>query len=111
MATFNFVQRENGQRTRAFYKVWKTACRKAGVVGRLRHDFCRTAVMNLELAGVPRSTAMDLIGHKTESIYRRNAILNVVALRQGADKLAALHAAQKTAAAIPKVVNIGAKRG
>lgn len=46
--------------------------------------------MNLELAGVLRSTAMDFVGHKTESIYRRHAIPNVVALRQGAEKLAAL---------------------
>jgi hypothetical protein len=50
--------------------------------------------MTLELAGVPRSTAVDLVGHKTESIYRRYAIPNVVALRQGDERLVALHAAQ-----------------
>jgi hypothetical protein len=31
-------------------------------------------VRNLERAGVPRSAAMKLGGHKTESIYRRYAI-------------------------------------
>jgi hypothetical protein len=77
----------------------------------MRHDFRRTAVMNLELAGVARSTAMDFVGHKTESIYRSYAIPNVVALRQGAKKLAALHAAQKTVGAATKVVKIGTKRG
>jgi integrase len=103
--------REDGQQTRGFYKAWRSACRRAGVPGRLRHDFRRTAVMNLELAGVLRSTAMDFVGHKTESIYRRYAIPNVVALRQGAEKLAALHASQREAPAPPKVVSIGTKRG
>jgi hypothetical protein len=118
--------RKDGQQTRAFYKSWQRACVKAGlgrevrdeegrlikrVAYRMRHDFRRTAVMNLELAGVARSTAMDFVGHRTESIYRRYAIPNVVALRQGAEKLAALHAAQKTVAASARVVSIKTKRG
>ena len=32
-----------GERIRAFRKAWATACKKAGVAGRLRHDFRRTA--------------------------------------------------------------------
>lgn len=35
--------RRQGQRIRNFRKAWKTACRKAGVPGMLRHDFRRTA--------------------------------------------------------------------
>jgi integrase len=38
-------------------KAFKTACTKAGVPGRIPHDFRRTAVRNIERAGVPRSVA------------------------------------------------------
>ena len=44
--------------------------------GRIPHDFQLTAVRNLERAGVSRSAAMKLTGHKTESIYRRYAIVS-----------------------------------
>jgi len=64
----------NGDPIRSFYRAWRTACKKAGLAGRIPHDFRRTAVRNLERAGVPRSTAMKMVGHRTEAIYRRCAI-------------------------------------
>ena len=51
----------------------------------------RTAVRNLERAGVPRSDAMAMVGHLTESIYRRYAISDEASLRESAAKLDALH--------------------
>jgi len=58
---------------------------------RIQHDFRRTAVRNLERAGVPRSVAMKLTGHKTESVYRRYAIVSEADLSDGLKKLARLH--------------------
>ena len=51
----------------------------------------RTAVRNLERAGVPRSVAVRLTGHRTESIYRRYAIVAHQDLAEGVEKLAKLH--------------------
>ena len=78
---------EPGQRIKVFRRAWRTACRAAGVPGRILHDFRRTAVRNLERAGVPRSAAMAMVGHKTESIYRRYAIVDAGVLRDAAAKI------------------------
>jgi len=89
-----FVQ-PDGSRIRDFRWAWRTACRNAGVPGRLVHDFRRTAVRNLERAGVPRSAAMRMTGHKTEAVYRRYAITDSAMLQEAASKLATLHAAEE----------------
>jgi integrase len=72
---------------------WLRACRLAGVPGRLVHDLRRSAVRNLERAGVPRSAAMKLTGHKTELIYRRYAIVSEADLGEATAKLSRFHAA------------------
>jgi integrase len=74
-------------RRRDFRKAWTSACEAAGVAGRIRHDFRRTAVHNLERAGVPRSVAMKITGHKTESVYRRYAIVRDADLQDAVRKL------------------------
>ena len=87
----------SGQPIKSFRRAWVTACKKAGVPNRIPHDFRRTAVRNLERAGVPRSTAMKMVGHKTESIYRRYAIVDEAMLKEGALKLQTLHDTQQGA--------------
>jgi hypothetical protein len=52
---------------------------------------CRR-VRNLERAGVPRSEAMKLTGHKTASVYQRYAIPDSRSLAEGVEKLARLYA-------------------
>jgi len=68
---------------------WRTACTVAELEGKLLHDLRRSAVRNLERAGVSRSVAMQLTGHKTESVYRSYAITPDRDLREGVAKLAA----------------------
>lgn len=67
---------------------WHRARTAAGLPGRLIHDLRRTAVRDLERAGVPRSVAMKLTGHKTESVYRRYAIVAEGDLAEGLSKVA-----------------------
>jgi|SRR5882724_5759852 len=76
-----------GDRRRDFRKAWVTACKAAGVPGRYRHDFRRTAVRNMERRGVPRSVATKITGHRTENVYRRYAIVSDADLREAARKL------------------------
>jgi len=112
-----FVFHRDGTPVRDFRGAWKAACIAAGffrVVNpeapeaqqqkkatKLLHDFRRTAVRNLERAAVPRSVAMKLTGHKTESVYRRYAIVAEGDLAEGVAKLAALH---QTLAGTPRTV-------
>jgi integrase len=69
--------RRAGTQRKGMRKRWLTAVVKAGVPGRIPHDFRRTAVRNLERRGVARSVAMKITGHKTESVYRRYAIVSM----------------------------------
>ena len=56
-------------------KAWKTACKLAGVSGRLFHDLCRTFARDADIDGVSRSVAKDIMGRKTEAIYARYRIV------------------------------------
>jgi len=85
-----WVFHRKGEPVKSMKRSWRTACENAGVPGRLMHDLRRTAVRNLERAGVSRSVAMKMTGHKTESVYRRYAIVSEVDLREAGAKLASL---------------------
>jgi integrase len=83
------VFHRSGDPIRSFRRSWADACGKVGRPGLLFHDLRRSAVRNLERAGIPRSVAMKLTGHKTESVYRRYAIVAEADLRDAGIKLAA----------------------
>jgi hypothetical protein len=82
-----FVFHRNGERISHFRAACKNACKAAGCPGALVHDMRRSAVRTFERAGVPRSVAMSLVGHKTESIYRRYAIVDEGMQREAAARL------------------------
>lgn len=84
------VFHRKGKPIKGLQKAWTSACVAAGCPGRLLHDCRRTSVRNLERAGVSRSVAMKLTGHKTENVYRRYAIVSSGDLTDAARKLQAL---------------------
>ena len=96
-----WVFRRKGRPIRSFRKAWRRACEAAGCPGRIPHDFRRTAVRNLERAGVPRSAAMAMVGHQTESIYRRYAIVDEAMLKDGAALLEQFHQSERLASEKP----------
>jgi site-specific recombinase XerD len=85
-----WVFHREGRPIRSMKGAWQRACERAGLK-LIPHDLRRSAVRNLERAGVPRSVAMKLVGHQTEAIYRRYAIVAPQDLAEGVSKLAALH--------------------
>lgn len=90
-----FVFHRDGERIREFRTAWKNACKAAGCPGNLIHDMRRSAVRTFERAGVPRSVAMSIVGHKTESIYRRYAIVDEAMQQEAAALLDAYNGAPK----------------
>jgi integrase len=84
-------------------KAWATACKKAGFAGTWFHDTRRSAVRNLERAGVSQAVAMEIAGQKTASVYRRYRIVDEADIREALAKTQAAvrHAATRHRAMVP----------
>ena len=122
---------DKGEPVGDFRKAWASACVSAGLgkmicpkcgdegaervcepcktetrySGRIFHDFRRTASRNMIAAGVPQAVAMKITGHRTDSMFRRYAIVNEEQKRE------ALAKTQQYLATAParKVVAMGGK--
>lgn len=82
----------DGKQIKDYYTAWRSACERAGLPGRLVHDCRRSCARNLSRAGVSRTVAMAITGHKTESMYRRYDIVDTLTDQQDAfTKLANAH--------------------
>jgi integrase len=82
-----WVFHRSGKPIKEFRRTWISACKAAGVPGRIPHDFRRTAVRNLVRAGVPERVAMQMTGHKTRSVFERYNIVSEGDLFAAASKL------------------------
>lgn len=89
-----WIFHRNGKPVISIRQAWRNACKKARLIGKIPHDFRRTAVRRLERAGVPRKVAMQLVGHRTEHMYQRYSITSAQDLREGLAKVASMEASK-----------------
>ena len=126
-----FVFHRDGEPVGDFRKAWASACVAAGLgkmvcpkceaesadkaceacktptryTGKIFHDFRRTASRNMIAAGVPQAVAMKITGHRTDSMFRRYAIVDEEQKREALAKTQEYLAASATR----KVVTMGQK--
>ena len=65
-----------------------------GLEGLHFHDLRRSAIRNMEDAGIRRQVAMKITGHLTESVYLRYDIVVKADLKAAGEKLAGFHQQQ-----------------
>jgi integrase len=96
------VFHRDGRPIKAYHDAWRAACKRAAteerngvtvtvrpqLLGRVPHDFRRTAARNLIRAGVPQHVVMKLCGWKTDAMFRRYAIVDERDLRDAVALLA-----------------------
>jgi integrase len=83
----------------AHLKGWQQAGVRANLPGLKFHDLRRSAVRNMERAGVSRNIAMSISGHRTESVYRRYDIVSRGDMEHAAEKLEGYIGNQRTESA------------
>jgi integrase len=78
---------EDGRPIKYWWRTWHSACKRAGVPGRVVHDFRRTAIRRMVRSGIPERVAMQMCGHKTRAVFERYNIVSSSDLLDAAAKL------------------------
>ena len=68
------------------------ACRRAGITNLRLHDLRHAPSTNLRRTGVDATTAMKIVGHKSERMHRRYNTVEPEDLRRAVSQLATYHA-------------------
>ena len=82
-----FVFHYEGRSIQWVKRGFRNACRRAGIEDFRFHDLRHCAATNLRRAGVDTLTAMTIIGHKSENMYRRYNSVSEADLSQATQKL------------------------
>ncbi len=81
----------NGEKLSDFRYAWKSACKRAGLPGKLFHDLRRTGGPEISQGRVPEKIAIKISGHKTQSIFERYNIINEDDLKVASKKFVQYH--------------------
>lgn len=103
----------NGKKITAFVKSWRSACARAGFIGKREggitpHDLRHIAATDLLEAGVPETIIMQIGGWETASMFRRYAIKRKEMIVDGLNRLGRFRTEARQAG--PKVSAINGAR-
>lgn len=84
----DLVFHRDGEKIVDFRKAWAKACATAAVPWLRFHDLRRSAVRNMDRAGIPRATIRRIIGHETDAMFDRYRIVDQKDIHEAGQKAA-----------------------